>query len=214
MFSQNEKMEGMSRVTRTKDEAKEYYDKISKWYDLISRKKEKKLSKVGLEKLEIAEDEVVLEIGYGTGRIIKEIAEMVGAEGKVYGIDISEGMKQKALDRIEEDKLDRIQLDCGDAEKLPYLDEMFDAVFIGFTLELFDSPEIPVVINECKRVLKKNGKMCVLSMSKRKENTMVRLYEWSHRIFPKYIDCRPIYTEELLRDEGFQVVEKKEESLR
>jgi len=213
MFSQNEKKEGMSRVRRTKAQAKEYYDKISKWYDLISGKKEKKLSKLGLERLKIAEGEVVLEIGYGTGRIMKELAELVGSEGRVYGIDISEGMKEKALSGIDTAKLERIRLECGDAAKLPYGEELFDSIFIGFTLELFDTPELPVVLKECERVLKKNGKMCVLSMSKRKENTMVMLYEWSHRIFPKFIDCRPIYTEEIARNAGFQVIEKTEENL-
>lgn len=213
LSSQNQKMEGMSRVRRTKDEAKEYYDKISRWYDVLSGKKEKKLSKAGLEKLSIAEGEVVLEIGYGTGRIIKELAELVGPEGRVYGTDISEGMKEKALSRIDEDKLGRVRLECDDAAKLPYRAEMFDSIFIGFTLELFDTPELPVVLKECDRVLKKNGKICVLSMSKRKLNPMVNLYEWSHRKFPKYIDCRPIYTEELVREAGFQIVEKEEKSL-
>lgn len=211
--SQNKKKEPMSRVRRTKDEAKEFYDGISRWYDVLSGKKEKSLSKAGLEKLRIAEGEVVLEIGYGTGRVIKELAELVGSGGRVYGIDISEGMKEKALSRIEKDKLERIRLECGDVPKLPYGEEFFDSIFAGFTLELFDTPELPIVLKECKRVLKKDGKICVISMSKRKITAMVRLYEWSHRKFPKYIDCRPIYTEELLKGAGFQIVEKEEDSL-
>lgn len=206
-------MEEISRVRRTKDEAKEFYDGISRWYDVLSGKKEQSLSEAGLEKLRIAEGDVVLEIGYGTGRVIKKLAELVGAEGRVYGIDISEGMKEKTLSRIEDDRLERIRLECGDAAKLPYGAEFFDSIFAGFTLELFDTPELPVVLKECERVLKKNGKICVVAMSKRKITTMVRLYEWSHGKFPKYIDCRPIYTEELLKEAGFQLVGKKEESL-
>ena len=34
---------------------------------------------------------------------------------------------------------------------------------------------------------------------------IVKLYEWAHRKFPKYADCRPIYVEQSIRDAGFNV---------
>ena len=46
-------------------------------------------SKKSLELLDIQEGEVVLEIGFGTGCSLVEIARSVGEKGKVYGLDVT-----------------------------------------------------------------------------------------------------------------------------
>jgi len=105
--------------------------------------------------------------------------------------------------------LDRAELHCGDAMCLPFKDNAFDAVFMSFTLELFDTPEIPKVLEEVKRVLKPGGRLGVVSMSKENgESTLLKLYEWTHRKWSKYIDCRPIYVERSLVDCGYWVKSK------
>nr|WP_255453743.1 class I SAM-dependent methyltransferase [Thermococcus sp. LS1] len=151
-----------------------------------------------------------MEIGFGTGHCLKKMAELVGEEGKVYGIDISSGMLEVSKRRFEKaGLLDRVELYCGDASKLPYEDNKFDAVFMSFTLELFDTPEIPKVLNEIKRVLKPGGRLGVVSMSKEGGNVLLRLYEWLHEKFPQYIDCRPIYVEQSIREAGFEIKHKE-----
>ena len=116
----------------------------------------------------------------------------------MYGIDISPKMLELANNKIRKRLFtDRVKLACGDAINLPYPDNKFDAVFLSFTLELFDTCEIPKALKEVKRVLKLNGRL------------FLRLYEWAHIKFPKYIDCRPIFVTKSIKEAGFDIGYKK-----
>ncbi|WP_456474177.1 hypothetical protein [Candidatus Pyrohabitans sp.] len=70
------------RVRRTKAQAKEAYDRISRFYDYLAGVFEKKYRDRTLELLEIKRGEVVLEIGFGTGHCLKRIAEVGGRGGQ------------------------------------------------------------------------------------------------------------------------------------
>ncbi len=98
----------------------------------------------------------------------------------------------------------QVELTCRDAVGLPYPDERFDAVFMSFTLELFDTPEIPMILKEIRRVLRPGGRLVVLGTSKENGISIyLRIYEWAHYKFPEFIDCRPIYVSESIKDAGF-----------
>ena len=198
-------------VPRSKQEAKQLYDRISRFYDYLTGAFERKYAEMALERLSVQEGETVLEIGFGTGHCLKRIAQSVGQTGKAYGIDISSGMMRMTKRRLEKAQLiDRVELCCGDAANLPYDDNTFDAAFTSFTLELFDTPEIPKVLKEIKRVLKPTGRLGVASISRENgESTLLRLYEWTHKKWPKYIDCRPIYVERALIDAGYTIRSKE-----
>ncbi len=137
------KQEGKSAVSpvvpvlRTKEEAKRLYDRISRFYDFFTVAFERKYAEMALERLSVKEGETVLEIGFGSGHCLRQIAQSVGKSGKAYGIDISSGMLAVAKRRLERAQLmDRVELYCGDAASLPYDDNTFDAIFVSFTLEL------------------------------------------------------------------------------
>jgi len=201
-------MGDIKRVKRSKEEAKNSYNKMSKWYDLLAGYSEKRFRDVGLQTLNIQEGEKVLEIGFGTGHCILSLARLVGDTGKTYGLDISEGMLKITTSRIEKAGLsEKVDLQCGDALNLPYPKYYFDAVIMSFTLELFDTPEIPIVLEQCNRVLKKGGRICVVAMSKEeKQGPIVKLYEWLHERFPGYIDCRPIFVRQSLESAHFKII--------
>ena len=200
----------ITRVPRSKDSARDTYDRISKWYDLLAGSSERKFTQVGLQKLDVKTGEKVLEIGFGTGHSLLALARRVGTTGKVYGVDLSEGMFQVASNRLSKNGMsNRVELQCGEATHLPFPDQFFDAVFMSFVLELFDTPELPLVMRECQRVLNQAGRICIVALSKKKKPA-VRLYEWFHMQFPAYVDCRPIFTRQTVEEAGFGVTDMTE----
>jgi demethylmenaquinone methyltransferase/2-methoxy-6-polyprenyl-1,4-benzoquinol methylase len=188
---------------------------MSKWYDQVAGSSERKFVEMGLHELAAHGGEVVLEIGFGTGNGILSLAGSVGEVGKVCGIDISDNMLSITQERVNKAGYEKnVVLKCGDALHLPFRSGYFDAVFISFALELFDTPEIPLVLKECRRVLKKEGRIGIVAMAKkRRDNLPVRLYEWAHRKMPKLADCRPIYASRSLEESGFQIVSCLEKSM-
>ena len=166
-MAEKEEFQQVSRVSRSKDDAEKYYDRISVIYDWLGGIFERKHAEKALKYLEIENGEIVLEIGFGTGHCLQRIALSVGKTGKAYGVDISDRMLQITRKRLKKaGSIDRVELFNRDASKLPFSNETFDAVFMSFSLELFDTPEIQQLLNEVRRVLKVKGRLGVTSLSK------------------------------------------------
>lgn len=203
----------ISRVTRTKAEARAAYNRLSKIYDTLIHPFEKKEKQHGLELLDAQPGETILEIGFGTGNNLVAIAKAVGKDGRVFGIDIAERMLEVTRQKLEKEGLEkRAELKRGDAVRLPYADEQFDGIFMSFVLDLFDNPDLPKVLKECKRVLKPEGRL--VNVSLQKADTLSNdIYETIHEAFPKMVDCRPIPADTLLKEAGFRVEEKKDLSM-
>jgi ubiquinone/menaquinone biosynthesis C-methylase UbiE len=197
----------ISPVTRTKAQARASYDRLSRFYDLITGGAEQKIRDLGTELLDIREGETVLEIGPGTGRSLEKIARKVGETGLVHGIDISPGMLAVSRRRLEKAGLcRRVDLTCEDALAMPYTRGTIDAVFACFVLELFDTPEIPYLLTAIRSVLKPSGRLGVASMSTgERRSSALRVYEWFHQKLPGLVDCRPIPTGQILQEAGFAI---------
>jgi ubiquinone/menaquinone biosynthesis C-methylase UbiE len=101
-----------------------------------------------------------------------------------------------------------VYLTTADTACLPFIDHSFDAILSTFTLELFDSVEIPLVLHECWRVLMPGGRMVIAALNKPSSpNRAIVLYEWFHRAFPRLVDCHPIPVVQHLTKTGFQIAE-------
>lgn len=198
----------ISRVNRSKEAARASYNRLSRWYDAIAGSTEKKYRDGGLEKLSARPGETVLEIGFGTGHCLVSLAKAVGPTGQVIGLDISDGMLAIARARLQAEGLSGpVDLHLGDAAKLDFINAAsLDGVFMSFTLELFDNPEIPRVLQECHRILKPGGRLAVVSMAKTNPpGVAVRVYEWFHEHLPNYADCRPIFARQSMEHAGFHI---------
>jgi ubiquinone/menaquinone biosynthesis C-methylase UbiE len=194
-------------VLQTKEETRAFYNRISRVYDLLSDRSEAPMRRAGLELLKPRSGERILEIGFGTGHTLVAIATAVGREGKVLGLDLSDEMVRIAAANLSSSGLlERAQLGRGDAVGLPYESASLDGTFMCFTLELFDTPEIPKVLGECKRVLRRGGRLVVVAMSKgRQHDALVGVFEWAHVHFPNLLDCRPIHVRQSVAAAGFKV---------
>ena len=196
------------RVRASREDIRKSYRLTSRLYAIFEGIFEKGLRRRGLELLAITPGEEVLEIGIGAGYSLKEIADSVGDTGKACGIDITPQMLEITRKRLEKAGLtDRVELCEGDARNMPYEDRKFDAVYMASTLELFDTPDIPRVLEEIKRVLKPGGRLGVASLSResREGSLFIRIYEWLHQKMPRYASCRPIYVEKSIEEAGFQI---------
>ncbi len=195
----------ISRVHRSKEEARAAYDRLSRWYDFLAGSSEKKYRDIGIQKLNPQLGESILEIGFGTGHCLVSLAQAVGPTGKVSGLDISDSMLAIAAERLKNAAITTpVDLRVGDAAALPFAQNTFDAIFMSFTLELFDTPEIPLVLAQCHKTLQSDGRIAVVSLAK-KAGTAVRLYEWFHEKWPAAVDCRPIYPQMHLAEAGFEI---------
>ncbi len=184
-----------------------FYDRISGRYDALADAWEHTSREKGVLALAVGRGERVLEIGYGTGHALVQLAR---AEAEVVGIDLSEGMRSVARQRLAEAGCEgSVQLDVGDARALPYEESRFDAVFMSFTLELFDAEEIPRVLAEARRVLRAGGRLAIVSLAEKdRPGFVTELYKWLHEHFPHLVDCRPIDVVAHLRAAGFRIREK------
>jgi ubiquinone/menaquinone biosynthesis C-methylase UbiE len=202
----------------TREQTLQNYDRMSRWYDLFAGS-EKKFTETGLQILGVKTGERVLEIGFGTGQALAEMAQQVGQSGLATGVELSPGMIAIARKRIypfghnQAQSPERsAQIIQGDGTLLPFIRNSFDAVFLSFTLELFSDPEIQIVISQCHRVLKSDGRLGVVSLAKR-DVLACRLYEWGHDRWPVILDCRPIQVRESLEAGGFRVQAAKVQTM-
>ncbi len=127
------------------------YNRLSAVYDLMEWPVEflfyKKWRKEALSGLK----GMVLEVGVGTGKNLKYYPKGCS----VIGIDISEGMLEKARKRAE--GLNNVTLLLMDAEHLEFPDNSFDYVITTFVL--CSIPDPAKALKEMHRVLKPDGEM-------------------------------------------------------
>jgi len=87
------------------------------------------------------------------------IARLVGLDGEVVGVDLSEGMVELASRLSKQRRIANVSFRVMDAEKLEFPAGSFDAVVSRFGFQIFTDPE--AVAREAHRVLKPKGRIGV-----------------------------------------------------
>lgn len=115
-----------------------------------------------IERSGIKPGDHVLEIDCGGGFFLPYAAQVVGAEGHVYGLDIAEDMLEKSLDHLARTPVhirERVKLMQRSAYKLPFDDASLDVVYL--VAALMEIPDPQRCLLEVRRVLKPEGLLAV-----------------------------------------------------
>ena len=103
--------------------------------------------------------ETVLDLGSGTGKICFIAAQVVGAEGRVIGVDMTPEMVERARAAARQAGLEQVEFRQGRLEQLPVADGSIDAVTSNCVINLV--PDKGRVFAEVARVLKPGGRLVI-----------------------------------------------------
>lgn len=103
----------------------------------------------------------VLDLACGTGEPAISLAAEVGAQGQVIGIDLNPELLEVARGRAQQRKLNNIQFQQTDAQRLPFPDASFDLVTSRFGVMFFDN--VVRALKEARRVLRPGGRVAPLA---------------------------------------------------
>lgn len=182
--------------------------------------------KQSVKALELNDGDLLLDVACGTGD--QGFAALKVADVTVMGLDFSFNMLELAKQKIDKRGLaDKFEVVQGDAEKLPFQDNTFDALSISYGIRNVGT--ISAALSEFYRVLKPGGRLSILEFSEPQGWFFGRLYRfYFDHILPKLagmMSSKSAYTylpesvrhfpdrgdfKDLLSSEGFQEVDHQD----
>lgn len=143
------------------------FEKIYENYDqmnsVISFQQHKAWRKDTMKRMNVQKGSKALDVCCGTADWTIALADAVGPSGEVVGLDFSKNMLKIGQEKIEALSLNQVELIHGNAMELPFEDNTFDYVTIGFGLR--NVPDYMQVLKEMHRVVKPGGKVVCLETS-------------------------------------------------
>ena len=148
--------------------------------DLMSLGMHRLWKKRFVETVDLKENEIVLDVGSGSGDIASEILKE-NLPTSLYLLDLNDEMLLEGRKRLKKEK--NIKYFIGNAEKLNFENNFFDKYTISFCLR--NVTEYLLSIKEAYRVLKPGGKYCCLEFSTPKSSLISSSYKiYKSRILP------------------------------
>jgi len=110
----------------------------------------------------IHQGEDILDIGCGAGFDAFVAAKITGPRGRVIGLDVTEEMIEKANENLILLGLNNVSFEKGEAEELPFQDELFDVVISNGAFNL--TLDKDKALKEAFRVIKPKGRLMIADM--------------------------------------------------
>ena len=168
-------------------EIKRIYTRRARFYD-ISEKiyalfgfREEKYRRIAINKLNLQEGDLVVDLGCGTGKNFSQIQEIIGPTGKIIGVDLTLPMLQQAQRKVTKFGWKNVSL--VEADMSEYLfPENVDAVLSTFALSFCEKYD--TVIKQVQSHLRDDGRIVVADMQWNQT-----LPKWFMRLF--ILSARP-----------------------
>jgi demethylmenaquinone methyltransferase / 2-methoxy-6-polyprenyl-1,4-benzoquinol methylase len=131
----------------------------------------------------VAPGDRVLDIATGTGDLALELAGRVGSDGTVVGADFSDRMLELARAKAFNAGFPRVRFEQANALALPYADDEFDAVTVGFGARNFS--DLRQGVSEMTRVVRPAGRVVILEITTPQRPPLSTFLEvWFDHIVP------------------------------
>jgi len=206
--------DGTLAVPVSNDRVRATYERSAGVYARTVARLEAPSQRRALDRLDLA-GATALEVGCGPGRALAALAGRVGPDGRAVGVDAVPVMVERARTHLRRRGLaTRATAALGDARRLPLSTASVDAVCAFDVLDLFDRGDLQRTLAECRRVLRPDGRLCVVTMDRAAvpDSRFLRCYEWMYEHLPGggVVGCRPVPAVESVRAAGFAVETTRE----
>jgi demethylmenaquinone methyltransferase / 2-methoxy-6-polyprenyl-1,4-benzoquinol methylase len=181
---------GFQRVSR-EDKARRVrgvFDSVAERYDLMndlmSGGTHRLWKRFTLALANLRPGQRALDVAGGSGDLAAGLARQVGARGLVVLTDINAAMLARGRDRlIDAGCVANVACVQADAERLPFADNSFDCITIGFGLR--NVTDKAAALNSMRRCLRPGGQLLVLEFSQPRLPGLKPLYDaYSFRVLP------------------------------
>ncbi|SJM95439.1 bifunctional demethylmenaquinone methyltransferase/2-methoxy-6-polyprenyl-1,4-benzoquinol methylase UbiE [Crenothrix polyspora] len=181
-FKQVDSKDKVKLVRGVFDSVADSYDVMN---DLMSVGIHRIWKRIAVQLSNVRKDETVLDLAGGTGDLTALFEKRVGKNGQVVLADINAQMLRTGRDRlIDKGLVGNVRYAQVNAECLPFEDNTFDCVCIGFGLRNVTDKD--AALRSMYRVLKPGGRLIVLEFSHPTDKITEKVYDfYSFKLLPK-----------------------------